>query len=171
MGAAYLIVAWLIAQLVDVINSPLNLPDWFDTTVLVLLGIGLPVAVFFAWIFELTPQGIKVTEDVPLEQSIRHLTGQKLNYIVTGLLAAAVVFLVIDRYLFDGDGSPVAAATAVTPPLPPQEPLPAAAPTRQKVAVLPFENLSPNPNDAYSPRAFTRKCSISSRRFACAATS
>jgi TolB-like protein len=150
VGAAYLIVAWLIAQLVDVINQPLNLPDWFDTTVLVLLGIGFPLAVLFAWIFELTPQGLKVTADVPLEKSIRHLTGQRLNYIVTGLLAAAVLFLGVDRFWLGGDRAPAAALPAAAAPVEPA-PTPAAggADAPRKVAVLPCDNLSPNPNDSY----------------------
>ena len=57
VATAYIIVAWLIAQLVGVINDPLNLPGWFDTTVLVLLGLALPFAVVFAWIFELRRKG------------------------------------------------------------------------------------------------------------------
>ena len=149
VATAYIIVAWLIAQLVGVINDPLNLPDWFDTTVLVLLGLGLPIAVLFAWIFELTPQGLKVTNEVPLEQSIRHLTGQKLNYIVTGLLAAAVLFLVIDRML-DDRGPAVAAAPPSEPVAPPAPAVSVSAtPVRQKVAVLPCDNLSPNADDSF----------------------
>ena len=59
--AVYLIVAWLIAQVVDVINEPLSLPDWFDTVVLLLLVIGFPIAVIFAWIFDITPEGVTRT--------------------------------------------------------------------------------------------------------------
>ena len=59
VGIAYAIVAWLLAQIITVINTPLHLPDWFDTVVLVLLGIGFPVALILAWAFELTPEGVK----------------------------------------------------------------------------------------------------------------
>jgi adenylate cyclase len=59
VGIAYAIVAWLLAQIIAVINTPLHLPDWFDTVVLVLLGIGFPVALILAWAFELTPGGVK----------------------------------------------------------------------------------------------------------------
>jgi TolB-like protein/Flp pilus assembly protein TadD len=153
VGTAYLIVAWLLAQFVDVINDPLNLPEWFDTTVLVLLALGFPIAVLFAWIFELTPEGLKVTTEVPLEQSIRHRTRQKLNYLVTGLLALAVAVLVVDRYAFDGGEAAVALVTPPGEPAAPPAPVPvpaaSAAPTRQKVAVLPCDNLSPDQADAY----------------------
>lgn len=146
VGTAYVIVAWLIAQFVDVINAPLSLPEWFDTTVIVLLGLGFPLAVLFAWIFELTPQGLKVTAEVPPEQSIRSLTSQRLNYLVTGLLALAVVVLVIDRSI-SGGGEPAVAAAPPAQPLAP--PAANATPVRQKVAVLPCDNLSPDPADSY----------------------
>lgn len=90
VGAAYLIVAWLIAQVVEVINEPLEQPDWFDTAVLVFLGAAFPVALLFAWAYELTPAGLKRTSDVPPEKSITQSTGQRLNYVVTGLLIGAV---------------------------------------------------------------------------------
>ena len=64
VGIAYAIVAWLLAQIIAVINTPLHLPDWFDTVVLVLLGIGFPVALILAWAFELTPEGVKRTGSV-----------------------------------------------------------------------------------------------------------
>jgi TolB-like protein/Flp pilus assembly protein TadD len=59
---AYAIAAWVIAQLVDVVNEPLHLPDWFDTVVIVFLAIGFPLAVIFAWIFDLTKTGIEKTQ-------------------------------------------------------------------------------------------------------------
>jgi TolB-like protein/Flp pilus assembly protein TadD len=61
VGIAYLIVAWVILQIVDVVNEPLSLPGWLDTVVIVLLVVGLPVAVILAWAFDLTPQGMERT--------------------------------------------------------------------------------------------------------------
>ncbi|MFT5427162.1 MAG: putative membrane protein YhdT [Gammaproteobacteria bacterium] len=49
VGVAYAIVAWLIAQIIAVVDGPLNLPDWFDTAVIVSLMIGFPIALLFAW--------------------------------------------------------------------------------------------------------------------------
>ena len=59
VAAVYTVVAWLIIQLVDVVNEPLNLPDWLDTVVIVLLAIGFPIAMVLAWAFEITPEGVK----------------------------------------------------------------------------------------------------------------
>jgi TolB-like protein/Flp pilus assembly protein TadD len=70
VGVAYVIVAWLILQAVDVVNEPLNLPEWLDTVVIVLLVAGLPVALIFAWAFDLTPRGVERTRQSELPQSL-----------------------------------------------------------------------------------------------------
>ncbi|MEJ2095123.1 MAG: hypothetical protein P8X93_08250 [Gammaproteobacteria bacterium] len=59
VGVAYAIVAWLIAQVIAVVQNPLHLPDWFGTAIIVLLIVGFPLAVILAWAFELTPEGVK----------------------------------------------------------------------------------------------------------------
>jgi len=60
-AAAYAVVAWVIIQFLDVVIEPLGLPDWLDTVVILLLAIGFPIAVILAWVFDLTPEGIKRT--------------------------------------------------------------------------------------------------------------
>jgi len=152
VGTAYAVAAWLIAQIVSVINEPLGLPAWFDTAVIVLLAIGFPIALILAWVYEVTPEGLKATNEVRPEDSIAHVTGQRLNYVVTGLLIVAVAFMAVDNYVLDdGRGSVAANATAPTEPAaaPVIATIDAAQPTRGKVAVLPCDNLSPDPDDAY----------------------
>jgi TolB-like protein len=149
VGAAYAIVAWLIAQVVNVINEPLGLPDRFDTAVIVLLAIGFPIALVLAWAYEVTPEGIKRTQEVPPGESIRHVTGQKLNYVVTTLLVLAVGLMALDNYVLD-DRAP-AAGTAAAAPDAGAAAATAAAGGRlpNSVAVLPFESLSADRDDAY----------------------
>jgi TolB-like protein/uncharacterized membrane protein YhdT len=149
VGVAYVVAAWLIAQVVDVVKGPLDLPAWFDSAVIVFLGVGFPVALLLAWAYELTPEGIRRTKQVPLAESIRHLTGQRLNYIVTGLLVLAVGFMAVDDYLLDRSPRSENAPTAVAPGGAPPPAREGAAEVKRKVAVLPCENLSPNPDDAY----------------------
>ena len=60
VGAAGLVVAWLLMQVTSVIQDPLALPGWFDTAVIVLLAIGLPIALIIARAFELTPDGVRL---------------------------------------------------------------------------------------------------------------
>lgn len=112
VGVAYAIVAWLIAQIIDVVNEPLNLPDWFDTVVIVLLGIGFLLAVFLAWVYELTPEGIKVTTPEGPAQYHTRTTGQRLNIFILGVVVLAVAFMLVDNYvLVDEVGITAASVT------------------------------------------------------------
>ena len=56
--AAYVVVAWVLIQVVTAIEEPLNLPAWFDTAVIVLLGIGFPIAIIMSWVYDVTPDGV-----------------------------------------------------------------------------------------------------------------
>ncbi len=130
VGAAYLVLSWLIVQVTDTIAPPLGLPDWTLSLVIWLLAIGLPIALVLAWAFELTPDGVKRSEDVPLEESVTAKTGGHLNTVILVLMAAAITVLLVDRFLLTpppDDGSDPVAATL-------QE--------SRSVAVMPFENLS-----------------------------
>jgi len=61
----YLVVAWLIMQVVDVVNDPLSLPDWFDTVVILILAIGFLLAVVLSWAYDITPEGVVRTDSEP----------------------------------------------------------------------------------------------------------
>ncbi len=78
VGIAYLIVAWLTLQVTDIVVPILELPDVFDRGVLLLLAIGFPFALIFAWAFEMTPEGVKKEKDVDRAVSITQHTGRKL---------------------------------------------------------------------------------------------
>ena len=146
VGVAYAIVAWLIIEAVATIFPVLQLPEWTVTFVTALLILGFPVAFILAWAFELTPDGIKLTKEVPRTESITHLTGQKLNYIVTALLVVAVAFLIIDNYYLDRRAIEQALAPTETE----QSPVVAEVKEAPKtIAVLPFVNLSPDPDQEY----------------------
>ena len=80
VGIAYVIVAWVVLQIADVLFPILTLPDWAIRLVAGLLIVGFPLALFFAWAFELTPEGIKREREVDRSQSITRSTGHKLNF-------------------------------------------------------------------------------------------
>ena len=79
VAAVYAVVAWLVIQIVDVISEPLRLPVWFGTFVIVLLGIGFPIAIILGWAFDVTPHGIKATSEARVSDIPARSTGQKLN--------------------------------------------------------------------------------------------
>ena len=59
VAIAYLVVAWVILQVGDTLAPVLRLPDWVNTTLVFFLILGFPLAIFFAWAFELTPEGLR----------------------------------------------------------------------------------------------------------------
>ncbi len=91
VGAAYAILAWLLIQVADVVLPALQAPEWTVAFVTVQLIIGFPIAVLLAWAYEMTPEGIKVAADVPRD-SVTSATGQRLNYVILGLVVLAVGF-------------------------------------------------------------------------------
>jgi tetratricopeptide (TPR) repeat protein len=92
---AYLVVAWLVAQVVSIFLPAFNAPPFILKTILFLLTIGFPIWLLFAWVYEMTPEGIKKTEEVDQEKSILPKTGSKFNKLIIVVLIFVVVFLLI----------------------------------------------------------------------------
>ena len=129
VAIAYLITAWLAIQLADILIPMLTLPEWVARLVLLLLLILFIPTLIAAWALELTPDGLKLEKDVDRSSSITPTTGKKLNSVTIGLLALAVVVLLVDKfYLGAGDASSVDAV--------------AVAEIDKSIAVLPFADLS-----------------------------
>ena len=102
VAAAYIVVGWLILQVGEVLSPALRLPDWVPSTLAFFVILGFPLALLFAWAFELTPDGLKKEKDVDRSQSITHVTGQKLNRVTAGLLVVAVAYILWDGLVGTG---------------------------------------------------------------------
>ena len=89
VGTAYALVAWLIAQAGDLAADNLSFPDWFMPMLLVVVALGFPIALFLAWAFELTPDGVKKTEEVDSDSSITPSTGRRLNVVIIASTSVA----------------------------------------------------------------------------------
>jgi len=124
MVVLYVVAAWLIMQVAEVLIDLAKLPDWIGTTTLGLLAVGFPIALIFSWFYELTPEGISLEKDVAAAESITHVTGRRLDFLVISLLCAAVILFAYDKWW--------------TP-----------APAQQSIAVLPFVPLSNDDSDSY----------------------
>ena len=97
VGIAYAIIGWVVAQIAEFAFENFGAPDWVLKTVVVILLLGLPIALFFAWAFELTPDGVKREKDVDRTASITPQTGKRLNGMIIGVLVLAVTLLLLDK--------------------------------------------------------------------------
>ena len=147
VGIAYLVGSWLLIQISDIVFETIGTPPWVMQTLLAVLAIGFFIAMFFAWAFELTPEGIKREIEIDRTESISPQSGKKLNNIITILMALAIGYLLYDR--FSGKGSePFSQDTAAQitengqekRALTPVDVKPAINP--KSIAVLPFTNRS-----------------------------
>ena len=150
VGLAYIVASWLLLQVIDVVEPIIGMPEWVAKFILVLLAVGLPLALVFAWAYEMTPEGLKREKDVDRTQSITGETGRRLNRLIVGILVVAVGLLAVDRYVFHNhDEAPsetvggAVAPEAVEPESPPTE---AEVPS---IAVLPFANMSADESSTY----------------------
>jgi adenylate cyclase len=138
VAAVYVVVAWILLQLGNIVVEPLRLPEWTMPLLIVLLAVGFPVAVVLAWAFDITPQGVRRT--APLSPKSEAPSGsapakvQKAAWIGLGMLIAV---LAIGTYAFlhesGPDGSPATGDEG----------------TRLSLAVLPFTNTSPDADNEF----------------------
>ncbi len=115
VGIAYLVVAWLILQLSDVLISLLELPDWIGRTAVFVLIVGFPVVVVLAWAFELTPDGVKRDSDVNRGDTVGATPGRKLDFVIIGALVIALGYFVWERQQLVSPVVPIDRSIAVLP--------------------------------------------------------
>jgi len=154
VGIAYVIVAWLVAQVLQLVFESFGTPAWAIKTVLVLLATGLPFALFFAWAFEMTPEGLKRERDVDRSQSITQHTAKKLNLMIFTVMALALAYFSYDKFVLSGDRETAAIQSAMEEAasatqagqVTPEAGLPA---LDKSIAVLPFVNMSSDEEQEY----------------------
>ena len=147
VGLAYVVSAWVLLQVVDLVLENISAPDWVIQVFMLALAIGFPLALLFAWAFELTPDGIKLEKDVDKSQSITQQTGQRLTRNTAIALAIAVVLLLVDK--FRTESPPVTPMATSTISEQPSEIAETPAPAEESIAVLPFVDMSPEGDQAY----------------------
>lgn len=97
VGIFYLVSSWVLLQLTDVLSSLLPVPEWTGSLVVLLLALGFVPALLFAWVYEMTPEGLRREQDVDRTESITAGTGKKINTLIVVLLVIAITGLVVDR--------------------------------------------------------------------------
>jgi len=142
VAVAYLVVAWLTIQAASIFLPAFNAPQWAMQIVILVLIVGFPIALVFSWAFEITPEGIKRESEIEADESITHHTGRKIVAltIVLGVIAAGLFVFQLVREKSTPAPREIARA--------PRQSEAATVPNKS-IAVLPFDNLSRDPDNAY----------------------
>jgi len=137
VAAFYAAAGWLLVQVATQVFPFFDIANWVVRVVVVAIVLGFPVALALAWLYELTPQGLKLESQITPGESITRQTGRKLDRWIIAVLGLAVVLLLANTFVLHRDAAPVAAAPAA-PAIP-----------VKSIAVLPFTDLSPAHDQEY----------------------
>ncbi len=145
VGVLYLVAAWLLLQLTDVLSSLLSVPESAGSIVVMLLILGFFPVVIFSWVYEMTPEGLRREVDIDRSQSVTPDTGKKVNTLIVILLVIAIAGMIADRLIPESSID-----TEVADVEPVEAPLPVVAQSDDRsIAVLPFADLSPGQDQQY----------------------
>jgi adenylate cyclase len=165
----YIVVCYLILEPFEMFFHLLELPAWTGRTVVFLMVLGFPAALLFAWAYEITPEGLKPTDEVPAKQSIRIQTGRRLDRVIIVMLVLALGYFMFDKFWLSRrltSAAPTVAATtaaattaaAKTTAPSPMTITPDVLPIPEKsVAVLPFVDLSEKHDQEYFADGLTEE--------------
>jgi len=142
MAGLYLVGAWLVVQVAGTVLPMFGAPEWLPRTIVVLLAIGFVPAVISSWVFELTPEGLKREEDVSPERSITPQTGRRMDRMIIVALVLALGYFAFDKFVL----TPRREAALVAGAAPNES---RSVINAKSIAVLPFENRSRDPDNAY----------------------
>jgi TolB-like protein len=149
VGVLYLVAAWLLLQLTDVLSSLLPVPESAGSLVILLLLLGFFPVVIFSWVYEMTPEGLKREVDIDRSQSATPDTGKRINTLTTVLLVIAIAGLVADRLIPETSVDTEVAVVDVVDALLSIDGRSEDGPNERSIAVLPFADLSRDHDQQY----------------------
>ena len=143
IGMAYIVAAWVLVQMMDIIAQNFAAPDWVMKLLVFFCFAGFPFAMWLSWAFEMTPAGIRKEAHVDRSQPAHPNAGKKLDVFIMAMLAVVVGLVSLERFMPKAPELIVATPEAVEEPEPLREILP------NSIAVLPFVNMSAEADQEY----------------------
>jgi len=143
VAIAYAVIGWVLAQIAEFAFENFGAPDWVLKSVVVVLLLGLPIAIVFAWAFEMTPEGVKREKEVDRSESITPQTGKKLDRVIIAVLVVALAWFAWDKFGSSTESAPPATTEASV--------------SDKSVAVLPFVAMSSGPDDEFFADGMTEE--------------
>ena len=143
VAGLYLVGAWLLTQVASTLLPAFDAPSWALRGLIVTLAFGFIPAVIFSWVFELTPEGLKREDDVASEQSTALQTGRRMDRLMIVVLVLALGYFAFDKFVL----TPRREAALVIGATPNESK--SSVINEKSIAVLPFENLSSDKENAY----------------------
>jgi len=142
VAVAYAVVAWLLIQASSIFLPAFDAPPWVMKIFIIVIIFGFPVALIFSWAFEITPEGIKLESEIASNKSIARRTGRKIVAVTIALAVVAAALFVYQVVRSRSTSTPQNTASAARTEAP-------TVPPNKSIAVLPFDNLSRDPDNAY----------------------
>src|SRR5881409_3378768 len=136
VAIAYAVVSWLLIQAASIFLPAFDAPPWVMKIFIIVIIFGFPVALIFSWAFEITPEGIKLESEIAANKSMTRRTGRKIVAVTIALAVVAAGLFVYQLVRTRSTITPRQSEAATVPP-------------NKSIAVLPFANLSGNPDNAY----------------------
>jgi TolB-like protein len=162
VAGLYLVGAWLVTQVAGTVLPMFGAPDWLPRSVVILIAIGFVPALIFAWVFELTPEGLKRDAEVKPEESIALQTARRMDRMIIAVLAIALAYFAFDKFVLlprreaarelaseSSSGRVTPARPAAHLPENDSDQTSHPIPTDSSIAVLPFVNMSSDKEQEY----------------------
>jgi TolB-like protein/Tfp pilus assembly protein PilF len=148
VAVLYIVVSYVVLEVFEMFFHLLEMPPWTGRAAVLLAVIGFPITMLIAWAYEITPDGLKPTDEVPARQSIGAQTGKRLDRAIFALMAVALAYFITDKFWLSSHGT-VAIPVHPTAMIAATNAQPAVAMPEKSIAVLPFVDMSGNRDQQY----------------------